>query len=152
MADVNETLEKVKGWLDELDLNYYVSQEGTEIMLPYKIDQRTFNVRIVIAPDWMQLFCLIMAENEIPKELVPAIHANLLLANFNLNEVTYSIDPKGNIYSENDLPVETDIVSFKSELGAVVFGYQYFYEQIATKIGGEVYKMAKQDGSKFADA
>ncbi|RLI67205.1 hypothetical protein DRO91_08450 [Candidatus Heimdallarchaeota archaeon] len=143
MADVNETLEKVKGWLDELDLNYYVSQEGTEIMLPYKIDQRTFNVRIVIAPDWMQLFCLIMAENEIPKELVPAIHANLLLANFNLNEVTYSIDPKGNIYSENDLPVETDIVSFKSELGAVVFGYQYFYEQIATKIGGEVYKMAK---------
>ncbi|MHA1639082.1 MAG: hypothetical protein ACTSW0_02610, partial [Candidatus Heimdallarchaeota archaeon] len=111
--------------------------------LPYKIDQRTFNVRIVIAPDWMQLFCLIMAENEIPKELVSAIHANLLLANFNLNEVTYSIDPKGNIYSENDLPVETDIVSFKSELGAVVFGYQYFYEQIATKIGGEVYKMAK---------
>ncbi|MHA1879568.1 MAG: hypothetical protein ACTSYG_04150 [Candidatus Heimdallarchaeota archaeon] len=143
MADVNETLEKVKGWLDELNLNYYVSQEGTEIMLPYKIDQRTFNVRIVIAPDWMQLFCLIMAENEIPKELVSAIHANLLLANFNLNEVTYSIDPKGNIYSENDLPVETDIVSFKSELGAVVFGYQYFYEQIATKIGGEVYKMAK---------
>ncbi|MHA1640934.1 MAG: hypothetical protein ACTSW0_12120, partial [Candidatus Heimdallarchaeota archaeon] len=70
MADVNETLEKVKGWLDELNLNYYVSQEGTEIMLPYKIDQRTFNVRIVIAPDWMQLFCLIMAENEIPKELV----------------------------------------------------------------------------------
>ncbi|MHA1743427.1 MAG: hypothetical protein ACTSV6_04150 [Candidatus Heimdallarchaeota archaeon] len=143
MADVNETLEKVKGWLDELNLNYYVSQEGTEIMLPYKIDQRTFNVRIVIAPDWMQLFCLIMAENEIPKELVPAIHANLLLANFNLNEVTYSIDPKGNIYSENDLPVETDIVSFKSELGAVVFGYQYFYEQIAPKIGGEVHKMAK---------
>jgi hypothetical protein len=143
MTDVLEHVEKVKGWLDELNLNYFVSQSGTEIMLPYKIDERTFNVRIVIAPEWMQLFCQIMVANEIPQELVSTIHANLLLANFNLNEVTFSIDPEGNVYSENDLPVESDLVTFKSELGAVVFGYQYFFEQLAPQIGGAVEKMSK---------
>jgi len=143
MTDILEHVEKVKGWLDELNLNYFVSQSGTEIMLPYKIDERTFNVRIVIAPEWMQLFCQIMTANEVPPELVSTIHANLLLGNFNLNEVTYSIDPEGNIYSENDMPVESDIITFKSELGAVVFGYQYFYEQLAPKIGGAVEKLSK---------
>ena len=144
MTDVLEYVEKVKGWLDELNLNYFVSQNGTEIMLPYKIDERTFNVRIVVAPEWMQLFCQIMVANEVPQELVSTIHANLLLANFNLNEVTYSIDPEGNIYSENDMPVESDLVTFKSELGAVVFGYQYFFEQLAPKIGGAIEKMSKE--------
>ena len=143
MTEIMETVEKVKGWLDELNLNYFVSQNGSEIMLPYKIDERTFNVRIVVAPEWMQLFCQIMPATEVPQELVSAIHANLLLANFNLNEVTFSIDPEGNIYSENDLPVDSDLITFKSELGAVVFGYQYFFEQLAPKIGGAVEKMSK---------
>jgi hypothetical protein len=143
MPDILETVEKVKSWLDELNLNYFVSQSGSEIMLPYKIDERTFDVRIVVAEEWMQVFCKIIGANEIPQELVGAIHANLLLANFNLNEVTYSIDPEGNIYSENDLPVDSDLITFKSELGAVVFGYQYFYEQLAPKIGGEIEKMSK---------
>lgn len=143
MPEIMETVEKVKGWLDELNLKFFVSQNGSEIMLPYKIDERTFNVRIVVAEEWMQLFCQIMPANEVPNDLVNAIHANLLLANFNLNEVTYSIDPEGNIYSENDLPVDSDIITFKSELGAVVFGYQYFYEQLAPKIGGAVEKMSK---------
>ncbi|MFW9922557.1 MAG: YbjN domain-containing protein [Candidatus Thorarchaeota archaeon] len=143
MPEIVETVEKVKGWLDELNLNYFISQNGTEIMLPYKIDDKTFNVRIVVAEEWMQLFCLILQANDIPEELVAAVHANLLLANFNLNEVTFSIDPEGNIYSENDLPVDSDLVTFKSELGAVVFGYQFFYEQIAPKIGGEIEKISK---------
>ncbi|MBN1330794.1 MAG: YbjN domain-containing protein [Candidatus Heimdallarchaeota archaeon] len=143
MTDVLETIEKVKSWLDELNLNYFVSQSGSEIMLPYKIDERTFNVRIVVAPEWMQLFCQIIMANEIPEDLVSVVHANLLLANFNLNEVTFSIDPEGNVYSENDLPIDADIVTFKSELGAVVFGYQYFYEQLAPQIGGAIEKMSK---------
>ena len=143
MPEIIETVEKVKGWLDELNLNYFVSQSGSEIMLPYKIDERTFNVRIVVAQEWMQLFCQVLQANEVPQELVGAIHANLLLANFNLNEVTFSIDPEGNIYSENDIPVESDLVTFKSELGAVVFGYQYFFEQLAPKIGGAVEKMSQ---------
>ena len=143
MPEVIETVEKVKGWLDELNLNYFVSQSGSEIMLPYKIDERTFNVRIVVAQEWMQLFCQVLQANEVPQELVGTIHANLLLANFNLNEVTFSIDPEGNIYSENDIPVDADLVTFKSELGAVVFGYQYFFEQLAPKIGGAVEKISK---------
>ncbi|MHA1504617.1 MAG: YbjN domain-containing protein, partial [Candidatus Heimdallarchaeota archaeon] len=136
MPEIIDTVEKVKGWLDELNLNYFVSQSGSEIMLPYKIDERTFNVRIVVAQEWMQLFCQVLQANEVPQNLVSVIHANLLLANFNLNEVTFSIDPEGNIYSENDIPVDADIVTFKSELGAVVFGYQYFFEKKKKKIGG----------------
>jgi len=144
MPEIIDTVEKVKGWLDELNLNYFVSQNGSEIMLPYKIDDRTFNVRIVVAPEWMQLFCQVIPANEVPEELVSSIHAHLLLANFNLNEVTFSIDPEGNIYSENDLPADSDLITFKSELGAVVFGYQYFFEQLAPKIGGAVEKMSKE--------
>jgi hypothetical protein len=143
MAEIEEIVEKVKSWLDELELNYFVSQSGKEIMLPYKIEDRTFNVRIVIAPEWMQIFCQILAANEVPSDLVSSVHANLLLGNFTLNEVTFSIDQEGNIYSENDLPVNTDMVTFKSELGAVVFGYQYFFEHLAPKIGGEVEKMSQ---------
>jgi hypothetical protein len=139
--EMNQALEKVRSWLDELELKYFTSETGKEIMLPYKIEERTFNIRIVISNQWIQVFCQIMAANEVPKKLAQTIHFNLLLGNYILNEVTYSVDPKGNIYAENDMPLDTDLVNFKSELGAVVFGYQYFYEQMAPKIGGEVEEM-----------
>jgi len=32
MPEIIDTVEKVKGWLDELNLNYFVSQSGSEIM------------------------------------------------------------------------------------------------------------------------
>ena len=143
MPEIIETVEKVKGWLDELNLNYFVSQSGSEIMLPYKIDERTFNVRIVVAAEWMQLFCQVLQANEVPQELVSAIHANLLLANFNLNEVTFSIDPEGNIYSENDIPVDADLSTSTFHIKTGEIGYQYFFEQLAPKIGGAVEKMSE---------
>ncbi|MEA2070999.1 MAG: hypothetical protein U9O98_06875 [Asgard group archaeon] len=142
--ELENTVEKIKDWLEELDLKYFISEKGTEIMLPYKIEDKTFNVRIVIAKDWIQLFCQILPANEVPSNLITSIYANLLLANFNINEVTYSIDPEGNIYSENDLPVNTDLITFKSELGAVVFGYQYFFGELAPKIGGDVEEISKK--------
>ena len=123
----------------------YLSGAAIKILSPFTIIDFTsvdaFEYGDIRAE--LEINSKIIGANEIPQELVAVVHANLLLANFNLNEVTYSIDPEGNIYSENDLPVDSDLITFKSELGAVVFGYQYFYEQLAPQIGGPIEKMSK---------
>ncbi|MFX1265213.1 MAG: hypothetical protein ACFFH0_07520, partial [Promethearchaeota archaeon] len=63
--------------------------------------------------------------------------AFLLQENYALDDVTYSMDEKGNIYSENDIPEQASLDDFTSEFNAVVFGMMRFFDNVSARFGLE---------------
>ncbi|MFX1513029.1 MAG: hypothetical protein ACFFCQ_10615 [Promethearchaeota archaeon] len=128
------SFEKVKSWLDQMELRYSHNEEMNLFYLPYDISGTKFAVQIgVFDEKWIKIAALIVQADMIPKGLLRA----LLNANWHLFDVTYSIDDNGNVFSENDVPVDSNFENFRSEFGAVVFGVTHFFDTIANKLNVE---------------
>jgi hypothetical protein len=97
-------------------------------ILPYEIDGNKFLVTIIVFPEtWIKIVAMIAENDKVSKDM----HLALLKENWNLFEVTYSIDGFGNLFSENDLLQTTNFDNFVSEFQAVVFGVKNFFEKVA---------------------
>ncbi|MFX1255658.1 MAG: hypothetical protein ACFFCZ_28905 [Promethearchaeota archaeon] len=122
-----------KNWLEKMDLDYEEDQDS--LILPWLIEERSFLMRIVATEDFVQTVLLIMEQSQIPANKREQLYFELLRANFYSNDVTYSVDDEGNIYSENDCPLGSDLESFSSELKAIVSSVAHFINGIAPKLG-----------------
>ncbi|MHA2224877.1 MAG: hypothetical protein ACXAC8_06720 [Candidatus Hodarchaeales archaeon] len=128
-------LVKVKRWLDQMNMKYKV--KNSNVLLLYNVNGIRFAVIVTSLENWIRIAALIIRAEEIPKEKKGEIFADLLRTNWELNEVTYSIDPKGAIFSENVVLVDSNFENFKSEFSAVVFGVTHFVRNIGPKYGLE---------------
>ncbi|MHA1223247.1 MAG: hypothetical protein ACTSSG_06630 [Candidatus Heimdallarchaeaceae archaeon] len=123
-------------WLKKMDLTFAYNEEKRTFILPYEIDGNKFMVAVLVYPEkWIKIAAMIVEKEKAPKEMYLA----LLQENWNLFEVTYSVDQEGNVFSENDVTHETNFENFASEFQAVVYGVKNFFERIAPnfRIGAE---------------
>ncbi|MFX0050677.1 MAG: YbjN domain-containing protein [Candidatus Hodarchaeota archaeon] len=127
------TLEKVKDWLEKMELKFKVLHDN--IVILYDVEGIRFAVIINIMGNWIQIAASMVHNDEIPKEKREEILADLLKQNWELKDVTYSIDPKGSLFSQNDIPLDSNFNNFKSEFGAVVYGVTHFFNSIGPKYG-----------------
>ena len=120
-----------------VDMPLDLDLKGPDATTPLKL-----LVRTVVNENWIMAKCLIMYKNVIPEESIYyKILEELLKANFQLNEVTYSIDPnEGNIFIEADMPADTSFENFKSEYNSILFGVLEFFNNILPAVGKEIRK------------
>ena len=117
-------LDKVKEWLDRMQLSYAFNKERRVFLLPYDIDGVKFSVLIIVFPEkWIKIAALILEKDKVNE----SVYKTLLKANWDLFEVTYSLDPEGNVVSENDITFDSNFENFQSEFNAVVFGVVHFF-------------------------
>ncbi|MFW9993553.1 MAG: hypothetical protein ACFFD4_16025 [Candidatus Odinarchaeota archaeon] len=123
--------DKVKKWLDEMNLKYGVNSELKLFHIPWDVDGIKFSTLLMVTPDnkWIKAAAQILKAEDVPEGL----YRSLLKANWDLFDVTYSIDEKGNVYSENDISSESNYAGFRSEIAAIVFGVRYFFNTVAPK-------------------
>ncbi|MFX0182647.1 MAG: YbjN domain-containing protein [Candidatus Hodarchaeota archaeon] len=127
------TLERVKDWLNQMELKFKVLHDN--IVILYDVDGIRFAVIINVMGNWIQIAASMVHNDEIPKEKREELLADLLKQNWELHDITYSIDPKGSLFSQNDIPLNSNFENFKSEFGAVVFGVTHFFNKIGPKYG-----------------
>jgi hypothetical protein len=121
---------QIGDWLTQMGLTFAYNEEKRAFVLPYEIDDNKFLVTIIVFPDtWIKVLALIVENDKIPKDM----HLALLQENWNLFEVTYSMDQYGNLFSENDLPQTTNYDNFVSEFQAVIYGVKHFFDEVAPK-------------------
>lgn len=114
-------------WLNKMNLTFIYNEAKRAYIIPYEIDGKKFLTAIFVFPDtWIKVAALVLEASEVTNDMYKA----LLQENWNLFEVTYSVDPAGNIFSENDLPQNTNYENFVSEFNAVAFGVKHFFETI----------------------
>ncbi len=110
-----------------------------QVVVPYRVTDATGNdlkleSRLVVAGDWLKVKVLLLEDAEIPERLRLRLYEELLLANFDLNEVTFSLSPEGDVFVEADMPLDSTYENFESEYGAVEYGIDYFLKEICMSL------------------
>lgn len=132
------SLEQVKIWLDSLEIIYELFEDINTFNLRWEVEDTTFDIRVTIRADkWIHVAVRLLRPEEIPDEYRQELYELLLRENWMLDDVTYSMDEKGNLYSENDIPEQTNLENFKSELDAVILGLERFYTVVSSQFGIE---------------
>ncbi len=140
-------LETVEEYLTRLETNEIsIDKENYLIDSPINIefesgDELKLKNRILITKDWiMSKTCLMFFETVPDLELFHLLCVEMLKANFDYPEVTYSIDDENNIYIEADMPSNTSFKNFESEFNSILFGTFHFYDNICPNVSKRIKK------------
>ncbi len=112
------------------------------LIVPYKymVDKTNedasmlFEAKLTILRKWINVKLMIIRNEEVPNKMQLPLYERLLKANFDLNEVTFSISQSGDVFVEADLPVNTDYINFESEYGSVEFGVDFFLTEVVPSL------------------
>lgn len=109
------------------------------VVVPYRFKLQDSNEEIILHAQiitkgkWIQVKALLLESGNIAKNMREYLFRLMLVANFELNEVTYSISSDGDVFVETDMPVDTTYENFDSEYGSIEFGAHYFFTEILPK-------------------
>lgn len=130
---------KLKEWFKflELPVKEVPVSNGTLFICNFSYEGRQFLVQTSVKDDWINIKGLVCLGSNIPPEKREALYHALLIANFRLNEVCFSSDPKnGNIFVECDQHVDSaTFENFRMEFQSLPAGFTYFVKEITPKLG-----------------
>lgn len=121
-------------WLQLMSLKYELDEENQTFKLIYKVNGQPLNAFIVARLDgWIKIRVLLADINDIPVDNRQPFMMDLLQQNFINDDVTFSMDHEGKVYSENDMQKTSNLDGFYTELNAVIYGATLFIKSIAPK-------------------
>jgi hypothetical protein len=132
---------KAKDWLKKMNLKFEELKKEKRLILLANYNNMKYIVQIAnkrnaeTKKDWICTYVLLLGGESLPSDKKTALFTELLLQNYLVEDLTYSIDLNHNVYSENDSPINTNYDSFKSEFKRSVEGIKIFNEQILSKVG-----------------
>lgn len=148
-----EDVEKVKKILDQLE-DYFkktveqlsINRREFEITIPISYGTMQFVTILSVTPTWIFIKCKVMGLEEVTEKIKLKLFESILMSNFELNAVFYSVDPdKTGIWIENDIPTSLSMEGFDLNFNAIVFGIKYFVDNIAQPLNQEIKSTFDQD-------
>ncbi|NVM02701.1 MAG: hypothetical protein HWN67_10215 [Candidatus Helarchaeota archaeon] len=156
---LKENYKKVKDFLIKIGINeknIIENEDENSLEIPLTIefensDPIILKTKMLITERWIFSKCLIIYDNKIPTSgnIKNLLYQELLRANFDLAEVTYSLDQVNNIYIETDMPTVTNFENFQSEFQSIPFGVLHFFNDIVPKISNEIKRQNTFDRSMY---
>lgn len=126
---------RVQTWLNLMHVEYQFDVDSQSFETEWIVDSEILKVFISCRPDgWIKIQALLLEADDVTSEFKENLYPELLYRNFELDDVTYSMDGSGNIYAENDLNSHSNVETFLSEINAVVYGAQFFNQRVLPNI------------------
>jgi hypothetical protein len=122
---------EVGEWLSQMGLKFKLDSKKMTFSVIYEEAGKHWDIRVFVGKHWIQIAARLAKASDIPEDKKAQIMEEMLKANYELNEVTFSMDKEGNCYSENDVPKVSNFENFRSEFTAVPFGIRHWMENIA---------------------
>lgn len=143
---LKENFQVVREFLVKLGIKSIIENEDdNSFEIPLTIEFKnneptTLKTKILVTDKWIFAKCLIMFSDNVPKtgKIERLLYQELLRANFDLAEVTFSLDQANNIYIETDMPINTNFENFQTEFQSIPFGVLHFFNEIVPKISNEI--------------
>ena len=133
------TMDKIEGFLKQMDLTYRVVPEEDRIVLPYQIKDRRFMLVVDRGDKWVRFFIIIVDAPNLKSVNKLDLYTALLEANGQLAEVKYFMTDEGAIGVIGHEGIQSlTFEGFQEEYNALPFAVSYFLENIASKFGIEV--------------
>ena len=153
---LNSNFEKVKDFLIKAGIkeqNITVNEKDNSFEIPLTIEFKNsdpiiLKTKILVTEKWIFSKCLIMFGDKIPitGKIEQLLYQEMLKANFDLAEVTFSLDQVNNIYIETDMPINTNFENFQAEFQSIPFGVLHFFNEIVPKLNSEIQRQNTFDG------
>ncbi|MFX0114258.1 MAG: hypothetical protein ACFFB3_06905 [Candidatus Hodarchaeota archaeon] len=119
-------------WLRQMGLKYKLDSKKMTFSVIYEEGGKHWDIRVFVGKHWIQIAARLAKASDVPEDKKMQIMEQLLKANYELNEVTFSMDEDGNYYSENDVPKVSNFENFRSEFTAVPFGIRYWMKNVGS--------------------
>jgi hypothetical protein len=133
------TMEKIEGFLKEMNLTYRVISAEDRIILPYQIDGRRFFMVIDRTDKWVRFFVIIVDADAVKTVDKLKLYKTLLEANGQLAEVKYFISSDGGVGVIGHEGVHAlSFEGFQEEYNALPFAVNFFIQNIASKLNIKV--------------
>ncbi len=126
--------EQIRTWLELMRMPYDYDEDRDLYSTIYDVEGHRLPVIIESTkPEWIKVRVRLGDLSMIPEESRFGVLREMLLRNYELDDVTFSLDESGVMYSENDIPRSSNLENFHSELTAVVLGALTFVREIGPK-------------------
>ncbi len=136
---MTELIDKVAKWLEQMNLKIIRVEDESRIIVNYQITDYVFQVQLLSSESWINAKALVANTKDLSETELLQLYRSVLIANWELNEVTFSVDPdNGNIWCETDMPVDTTFENFEVEITSIPFGIKHFLDKIAPTLSFEV--------------
>lgn len=137
----------LRGKVDQIGIN----DKQFEITIPIEYMSLKFTTILAVHPQWIFIKCKLMDLEDVPEKARHELYEHILVANFELNAVFYSIDPDiTGIWVENDIPVPgldlSPNSSFDIKFNAIIFGIRFFVDSIALPLNQEMKSTFENSG------
>jgi hypothetical protein len=137
----------LRGKVEQIGIN----AKQLEITIPIEYMSLKFTTILAVHPQWIFIKCKLMDLEDVPEKARHELYEHILVANFELNAVFYSVDPDiTGIWVENDIPVPgLDLApgaSFDIRFNAIIFGIRYFVDSIALPLNQEMKSTFENSG------
>ncbi|MFW9777444.1 MAG: hypothetical protein ACFFE8_01240 [Candidatus Heimdallarchaeota archaeon] len=128
---------QITTWLNKMGLNFRSIRDTIVILYTLEGNEKNFRFPVIInwGGGWIQIASLLAHHDNILPENQRELYQNLLLSNWQLKDVMYSVDPHGSVFSTNHVTYDCDFENFRSELGGVIYGVSNFFHKIGPKYG-----------------
>jgi len=132
-------MDKIEGFLKQMELTYRVVPEEDRILLPYQIKDRRFMLVIDRGDKWIRFFIIIVDPANLKSVNKLDLYTALLEANGQLAEVKYFMTDERAVGVIGHEGIQSlTFEGFQEEYNALPFAVSYFLENIAPKLGIEV--------------
>ncbi len=132
---MSELIKKVAEWFEKMKLNIIRVEGEPRIIMNYKISDFVFQVQVLTSESWINIKALIAYVKDLSESDLLKVYHRILVANWELNEVTFSADPEnGNIWCETDTSVNTSFENFEVKFNSIHFAVKYFLDKIAPTV------------------
>ncbi|MEX2681980.1 MAG: hypothetical protein Q6373_010280 [Candidatus Sigynarchaeota archaeon] len=137
---VKELMARLEGYLRSRVDAISINARQFEIMIPIDYMSLKFTTILSVHPQWVFIKCKLMDLEDMPDKVRHELYERILVANFELNAVFYSVDPDlSAVWVENDIATTClDMKVFEIEFNAIIFGIRYFVDSIALPLNQEM--------------
>jgi len=134
---MSEVAEKIKSFLDKMNLKYEYNEKENVFILPFKISisgggYAVATVFIRYNEDWVLIVSPLLPQSAVPSDVDKAkLYERLLMDTYYLNEVTYGLTKEGDIVVHAEIHKRAlEYNNFMTEFNSVVYGVKHFVENI----------------------
>jgi len=134
---MNKIAEKIKHFLNQMNLKYEYNESERVFVLPFRIGlsgggYAVATVFVRYDEKWTLIVSPLLPRSAIPSDIDKAkLYERLLMDTYYLNEVTYGLTKEGDIVVHAEIHKKAlEYNNFVTEFNSVVYGVKHFVENI----------------------
>ncbi|MHA1341710.1 MAG: hypothetical protein ACTSRZ_17680 [Promethearchaeota archaeon] len=138
---------RAQAYLEKIGIEEFeIDSKDNMIIVPFNFENFQFLCNILVTPEWYFVKTSLLELDKSISKIEKELYFLLLKGNFELNAITYSVDPeKRSVWVEADIPTDAGYEHFRLRYLGIVYGIDYFINNVAEQLKAPLESTYKPD-------